>query len=146
LQPELLGCGRDCVRAGKAERVVNIFIAGGSGTIGIPLVRALIAAGHPVTAMTRSTNRHDELKRMGASVVGAGALNRDAVIAAVRAAHPTHVIHQLTALPQSGPRRPADVEATNRLRIDGTRYLLEAAIHAGVRRLPAHALLAPRRR
>ena len=125
---------------------MNIFIAGGSGTIGIPLVRALIAAGHPVTAMTRSTNRQDDLKRMGASVVVADALDRDAVIAAVHAAKPTHVIHQLTALPKSGPRRPSDVEATNRLRIDGTRYLLEAAIHAGVHRFLAgsYAVLAPR--
>ena len=125
---------------------MNIFIAGGSGTIGIPLARALIAAGHPVTAMTRSTNKKDELKRMGASVVVADALNRDAVIAAVKAATPTHVIHQLTALPKMGPRRPADVEATNQLRIEGTRNLLEAAIHAGVRRFLAgsYAVLAPR--
>jgi nucleoside-diphosphate-sugar epimerase len=125
---------------------MNVFIAGGSGTIGIPLVRALIADGHAVTAMTRSSNKQDELKRMGASVLVADALNRDAVISAVRAAKPTHVIHQLTALPRSGPRRSSDVNATNRLRIDGTRHLLEAAIHAGVRRFVAgsFALLAPR--
>jgi nucleoside-diphosphate-sugar epimerase len=56
------------------------------------------------------------------------------------------VIHQLTALPKSGPRRPGDVEATNRLRIDGTRNLLEATILAGARRFIAgsFALLAPR--
>ena len=125
---------------------MNVFIAGGSGTIGIPLVRALIADGHAVTAMTRSSNKQDKLKRMGASVLVVDALNRDAVIAAVRAAKPTHVIHQLTALPRSGPRRSSDVNATNRLRIDGTRHLLEAAIHAGVRRFVAgsFALLAPR--
>jgi len=125
---------------------MNVFIAGGSGTIGIPLVRALIADGHAVTAMTRSSNKQDKLKRMGASVLVVDALNRDAVIAAVRAAKPTHVIHQLTALPRSGPRRSGDVNATNRLRIDGTRHLLEAAIHAGVRRFVAgsFALLAPR--
>jgi nucleoside-diphosphate-sugar epimerase len=125
---------------------MNVFIAGGSGTIGIPLVRALIADGHAVTAMTRSSSKQDELNRMGASVLVADALNRDAVIAAVRAAKPTHVIHQLTALPRSGPRRSSDVNATNRLRIDGTRHLLEAAIHAGVRRFVAgsFALLAPR--
>jgi nucleoside-diphosphate-sugar epimerase len=83
---------------------------------------------------------------MGASVVVADALNRDAVIAAIKEATPTHVIHQLTALPKSGPRRPADVEATNQLRIEGTRNLLEAAIHAGVRRFLAgsYAVLAPR--
>jgi len=125
---------------------MKIFIAGGSGTIGIPLVRAMTAAGHQVTAMTRSTNKHDELKRMGASVVVADALNRDAILAAVNAAKPTHVIHQLTALPKSGPRRPADVESTNRLRIEGTRNLLEAAIQAGTRRflVGSYAVLAPR--
>jgi nucleoside-diphosphate-sugar epimerase len=125
---------------------MNIFIAGGSGTIGMPLVGALISAGHPVTAMTRTANHQDELKRMGASVVVADALNRDAVIAAVHAAKPTHVIHQLTALPKSGPRRRGDVEPTNRLRIEGTRNLLEAAIHAGARRfiVGSFALLAPR--
>src|SRR6185369_8880120 len=123
-----------CVFPGEVKRVMKIFIAGGSGTIGIPLVRAMTAAGHQVTAMTRSTNKHDELKRIGACVVVADALNRDAILAAVNAAKPTHVIHQLTALPKSGPRRPADVESTNRLRIEGTRNLLEAAIHAGTRR------------
>jgi nucleoside-diphosphate-sugar epimerase len=125
---------------------MNIFIAGGSGTIGIPLVRALTTAGHTVTAMTRSTTRHEELKRMGASAIAADALNREAVLAAVEAAKPTHVIHQLTSLPKSGPRRPGDVEATNRLRIDGTRNLLDAAIHAHARRfvVGSFALLAPR--
>jgi nucleoside-diphosphate-sugar epimerase len=67
-------------------------------------------------------------------VAVADALNREALIAAVEAAHPTHIIHQLTALPKGGPRRPSDLDATNRLRVDGTRNLLDAAIHAGARR------------
>jgi nucleoside-diphosphate-sugar epimerase len=113
---------------------MNVFVAGGSGTIGIPLVRALVAAGHQVTALTRSTSKQDGLHALGASVAVADALNREALIAALEAAHRTHVIHQLTALPKGGPRRPSDLDATNRLRIDGTRNLLEAAIHAGARR------------
>src|SRR5262249_50798596 len=76
----------------------------------------------------------------------ADALDRNALIAAVEAAHPTHVIHQLTALPKEGPRSTRDVAATNRLRIDGTRNLLDAAINAGARRfiVGSFALLAPR--
>ena len=125
---------------------MTVFVAGGSGTIGIPLVRALVAAGHQVTALTRSSSKQDELRALGASVAVADALNRDALAAAVRAAHPTHVIHQLTALPKDGPRRSSDLEATNRLRIDGTRNLLEAAIQAGVRRflVGSFAILSPR--
>jgi nucleoside-diphosphate-sugar epimerase len=125
---------------------MNVFVAGGSGTIGIPLVRALVAANHQVTALTRSMSKRDELHALGASVAVADALNREALIAAVEAAHPTHIIHQLTALPKEGPRRPRDLDATNRLRIDGTRNLLEAAVHAGARRfvVGSFALLSAR--
>ena len=45
---------------------MKIFIAGGSGAIGIPLVRALVAAGHQVTALTRSKNKQTELRALGA--------------------------------------------------------------------------------
>ena len=125
---------------------MNVFVAGGSGTIGVPLVRALAAAGHQVTALTRSGHKRDELRAAGASVAVADALNREALMAAVRDAHPTHVIHQLTALPKGGPRRASDLTPTNRLRIDGTRNLLDAAIAAGARRfvVGSFAPLSPR--
>ena len=113
---------------------MNIFLAGGSGTIGIPLVRALVAAGHQVTALTRSPGKQAALRALGARPAVADALDRDALITVVEAAHPTHVIHQLTALPKDGPRRPSDLNATNRLRVDGTRNLLDAAVNAGTRR------------
>lgn len=113
---------------------MNVFVAGGSGAIGRPLVRALAVAGHKVTALTRSAGKRDELKALGAEVALADALDRESLIAAVEATHPTHVIHQLTALPKGGPRSATDLEATNRLRIDGTRNLLDAAIKAGARR------------
>jgi 2-alkyl-3-oxoalkanoate reductase len=115
--------------------VMNVFLAGGSGTIGIPLIRALVAAGHQVTASTRSNDKRDELRALGASVAVVDALNPVALITAVKAAHPTHVVHELTALPKNGTvRRPSDLEPTNRLRVAGTRNLLEAAIAAGARR------------
>lgn len=113
---------------------MNVFVAGGSGTIGRPLVGALRNAGHQVTALTRSGRLKDELRGSGVSVAVADALDRDALIAAVRGAQPTHVIHQLTALPKDAPRRASDLTATNRLRIEGTRNLLDAAIAAGARR------------
>jgi nucleoside-diphosphate-sugar epimerase len=125
---------------------MNVFVAGGTGTIGVPLVKALIASGHQVTALTRSAAKQDALRATGASVAIADALSRDALIAAVGAARPTHVIHELTALPKDGPRRASDVAATNRLRVEGTRNLLEAAIQAGARRfvVGSFALLSPR--
>lgn len=114
---------------------MRTFVAGASGTIGIPLVRALVAAGHEVTALTRSPQKQDELRRLGATPAVADALDPEALTAVVAAAKPTHVIHQLTALPKEGPSKASDLVATNRLRIDGTRHLLDASIRAGAKRI-----------
>jgi 2-alkyl-3-oxoalkanoate reductase len=113
---------------------MRIFIAGASGTIGIPLVRALVESGHQVTALTRSPQKLQSLRDLGATPSLADALDAAALQTAVRAARPTHVIHQLTALPQDGVRRASDLIATNRLRIEGTQNLLSAAIAAGAKR------------
>ena len=125
---------------------MKIFVAGASGTIGIPLVRALVDRGHEVTALTRSPGKVKALEALGVTAVAADALDRDALVAAVAASRPTHVIHQLTALPREGPRRASDIEPTNRLRVEGTRNLLQAAIGAHARRfvVGSFAMLAGR--
>ena len=125
---------------------MNVFLAGGSGAIGVPLIRDLVAGGHQVTALTRTPRKQEELRALGASVAVADALDRDALAAAVAAARPETVIHQLTALPKGGPRRAGDIEPTNRLRVEGTANLLDAAIAAGTRRflVGSFAPLAPR--
>ena len=116
---------------------MNVFVAGGSGAIGIPLVRALVSAGHRVTALTRSTSKRETCVIWAPPWRSRTRWIARRSMGAVEAARPTHVIHQLTALPKGGPRRPSDLDATNRLRIDGTRNLLEAAVNAGARRFVA---------
>jgi len=116
---------------------MQVFVAGGSGTIGRPLVRALVEVGHAVHALTRRPNKTAELRALGATPVIADALDPAALSRAVQSARPACVIHQLTALPVEGPRRASDLEPTNRLRTDGTRHLLNAAVAAGARRFIA---------
>src|SRR5205085_12286215 len=110
------------------------FVAGASGTNGVRLVRALVGAGHSVTAMTRTPEKQSMLASLGANPVVADALDAPAVARAIVNARPTHVIHQLTALPKRGPKRTADLAATNRLRDEGTRNLIAAAVRAGATR------------
>jgi nucleoside-diphosphate-sugar epimerase len=112
----------------------TVFVAGGSGTIGVPLVRALVEAGHRVFATTQSPDKRERLWDLGATPVVVDALDPVALEQAVQAAAPTHVIHQLTALPKTAPRSAIDLEPTNRLRDEGTRNLLRAAIAAGASR------------
>jgi nucleoside-diphosphate-sugar epimerase len=114
---------------------MNVFIAGGSGAIGVPLIRQLVAAGHQVTASTRSDANAPRLRSLGATPAIVDALDAEALRRALVSAQPTHVVHQLTALPKGGPRSAKDLVATNRLRIDGTRNLIAASIAAGAKRL-----------
>ena len=114
---------------------MRIFVAGGSGTIGVPLVRALVAHNHLVFATTRSSDKLSLIRGLGATPVVVDALDPAALERAVREAAPTHVVHELTALPKAGPRSAQELEPTNRLRDEGTRNLLRAAIAAGAQRI-----------
>lgn len=116
---------------------MNVFVAGGTGAIGVPLVRLLVAEGHHVTASTRSVANAGALERLGAVPVVVDALDADRLRRAVVDARPTHVLHELTALPKGGAKSARDLEATNRLRIDGTRNLIAAAVAAGASRIAA---------
>jgi nucleoside-diphosphate-sugar epimerase len=73
--------------------------------------------------------------------VVADALDRDAVLAAVVAARPEVVVHQLTDLAGATDLRRFDegFASTNRLRTEGTDHLLAAARAAGARRLVAQS-------
>ena len=116
---------------------MNVFLAGGSGAIGVPIVRALVAGGHQVTALTRSAANEPMLRALGATPAVADALDADALRRVVVQARPTHVIHQLTALPKGGPRSAHDLVPTNRLRTEGTKNLVDAAVAAGAKRFIA---------
>jgi 2-alkyl-3-oxoalkanoate reductase len=107
---------------------MRVFVAGASGAIGRPLVAQLVAAGHQVTGMTRSRERAAAIERAGATAAVCDALDAPALLAVVATADPDVVVHQLTALPQRfDPRKKRIYEATNRVRTEGTRNLLEAA-------------------
>ena len=121
---------------GLSQPTVRVFVAGGSGVIGRALVPQLIAAGHFVAATTRSKDKIEMVKSLGATPVLLDALDADAVIAAVVEYRPDVVMNQLTSLPKHyNPRnlRPW-YEATSRLKVDGTGILLRAAAKVGARR------------
>src|SRR3954447_2014313 len=114
--------------------MMRIFIAGATGAVGQPLVRKLVADGHEVTGMTRTQGKAALLRDLGAKPVVADALDRDAVTAAVLAARPEVVVHELTAIGALNPRNvDASFTATNRLRTEGTDILIAAAQAAGAR-------------
>ena len=122
---------------------MRVYVAGATGVIGQFLVPGLIAAGHEVTASTRSPAKAGQLTAQGAKPVVVDGLDREAVLKAITAAQPEVIIHQMTALTSMRSFRNFGKEfaVTNELRSRGTDYLLEAANQAGARRFIAQSFI-----
>ena len=120
---------------------MKVLVAGATGAIGRQLVPRLVANGHEVVGMTHSAAKADAVRALGAEPAIADALDPEAVAAAVAAAEPEAIVHELTALAGSLDLRKLDsaLELTNRLRTEGTDHLLSAARAAGVRRFVAQS-------
>ena len=120
---------------------MRVFVMGATGAVGRYLVPGLIAAGHEVTATTRTPGKVAQLREAGAEPVIVDGLDREAVIAAVQAAAPEVIVHQMTALADMRSLRKPDklFAATNELRTRGTDNLLAAAARAGTRRVIAQS-------
>jgi nucleoside-diphosphate-sugar epimerase len=116
---------------------VKVFLAGASGVVGRPLVRQLVEARHEVVGTTRSPERAEMLRGLGAAPVVLDARETDALKAAVIEAQPEVVINQLTNLPDKiDYRKPAETfGTTNELRGTVGPALAAAAAEAGARRL-----------
>ena len=117
---------------------MRVFVAGATGVIGRQLVPLLQSAGHEVSALVRDPSRAPA----SVDALRGDALDRDAVVQAVREARPDAIVHALTALPEFiNPRlMRRKLRPTNRLRTEGTANLLAAAREAGVERVVAESI------
>ena len=124
---------------------MRVFVAGATGALGRHLVPGLVAAGHEVTATARTPGKVAQLREAGAEPVVLDGLDREAVIAAVQAASPEVIVHEMTALAGMRSLRNPDKQfaATNELRTRGTDNLLAAAARAGTRRVIAQSYAGP---
>src|SRR6186713_3135777 len=95
----------------------KILLAGATGVVGRRLVPLLVGGGYNVFGMTRSQAK-------AASIMAAGA---------------EPIVHQLTelALVNDAATRDEALARNARLRIEGTRNLVDAALACGARRMVA---------
>jgi nucleoside-diphosphate-sugar epimerase len=116
---------------------MKIFLAGAGGAIGRRLTPLLRGAGHVVAGTTRSKDKATAIATLGAEPVVVDVFDAEALALAVKAAAPDVLMHQLTdlAFAPGTPRYDEGLERNARLRIAGTRNLVDAAKTAGVRRM-----------
>ncbi|HTT00551.1 MAG TPA: NAD(P)-dependent oxidoreductase [Steroidobacteraceae bacterium] len=120
----------------------RVFLAGASGAIGRRLTPLLCDAGYSVWGTTRSEAKTEALRALGAEPIVVNVYDAAALGRAMATARPDVVIHQLTDLPKDlDPRQMTDALARNaRVREQGTRNLVTAAIATGAQRLIAQSL------
>lgn len=122
---------------------MRVLPAGASGVIGRRLLPLLVAAGHTVAGMTRSSRKAQVLRALGAEPVVCDVFDGDGLRAAVVAFAPDVVLHELTDLPDDPARLPELAAAIGRIRREGTRNLLAAAEAAGAKRFVAQSVAWP---
>jgi len=120
----------------------TVFLAGATGAIGRRLSPLLVSRGWRVIGATRSAQKAALLLQMGVEPAVIDVFDSRGLKELLAAIRPEVVIHQLTDLPHAlEPSKMADaLERNARLRDEGTRNLVTAAVESGARRLIAQSI------
>ena len=120
---------------------MRIFVAGAAGAVGRHLVPRLVQSGHVVSGLIHSSAKADLLREFGAEPIVGDALDGAFVRAAVEAACPDVIVHELTDLKGAADLRQFErgFANSNRLRTVGTDHLLAAARACNVKRFVAQS-------
>ena len=120
----------------------RIFLAGASGAIGRRLAPLLVANGWHVVGSTRSKGKVSLLSEMGIEPAVVDVFDAATLRHLLDEIKPEVVIHQLTDLPYAleESKMAAALARNARLRDEGTRNLIAAAVQAGARRLIAQSI------
>lgn len=119
---------------------MRIFLAGASGVIGRQLTPLLVEAGHAVAGTTRSAERAELVRGLGAEPVVIDVYDAEKLREAVVDFAPDLVMYQLTDLPDDAAEIPAKATDNRRIREEGTANLIAAAQAAGAKRFLAQSI------
>ena len=107
-----------------AAQAFSVFITGGTGYIGTPLIRSLVERGHEVRALVRSGS--EKKLPAGAEAVPGNALDSSSYAARIK---PSHTFLQLVGVSHPSPAKGAEFLAIDRASALGA---IAAARQAGV--------------
>ena len=120
----------------------KIFVAGATGVIGRRLLPLLLRAGYEVFGTTRSPAKAGELRASGVEALVVDVFDAATLRRTMVSVRPQVVMHQLTDLPRGlDPQLMADAVGRNaRIRSEGTKNLIAAALAAGAGRVIAQSI------
>jgi nucleoside-diphosphate-sugar epimerase len=110
-----------------AGQTFSVFVTGGTGYIGTPLIRALVERGHSVRALVRPGS--EKKLPAGAEAIPGNALDSSSYAARIQ---PSHTFVQLVGVAHPSPSKAAEFQAIDRESALGA---ISAARQAGVQHL-----------
>ncbi|MEJ7542279.1 NAD-dependent epimerase/dehydratase family protein [Staphylococcus intermedius] len=114
--------------------MTKIFVTGATGLIGMRLTERLIQEGHDVAGFTTSENGKARLEKVGAQAFIGNILEPDTIEAAIKAFQPEVIMHQITDL------KNVDMAANTKVRVEGTRHLVDSALKYDVQHIISQSL------
>jgi 2-alkyl-3-oxoalkanoate reductase len=111
---------------------MKIFITGATGVLGRVVTRLLVDGGYPVSALARNARNESQLRAAGAEPIRAD-LFAPATLRSALAGRDA-VLHLATRIPRpEDATRPNAWHENDRIRSEGTRNLVDAALEHGVK-------------
>ncbi|HEV7721584.1 MAG TPA: NAD(P)-dependent oxidoreductase [Iamia sp.] len=121
---------------------MKVFLTGGTGVVGTRALPALVAAGHEVTAVARSSAKAELVGRLGGTPTTVDLFDPEG-LAAAAAGHEV-VVNLATAIPPITRSARRKAWALNdRIRREASRNLVDAALAAGASRYVQESICFP---
>jgi nucleoside-diphosphate-sugar epimerase len=115
--------------------VMKVAVIGATGALGRHVVPRLLERGHHVRALVRRVEHGERLRRAGASPVLGDIFNPESLLEVTRGCGAA--LHLATAIPTDG----ADWTTNDRIRREGTRNLIGAALQNRVARYVQQSII-----
>ena len=110
---------------------MNVFLTGATGVLGRAVTRMLVDTGHSVHALARSSSNEQRIREIGAWPVRGSLFDASSLRDAVR--NSVAILHLATHIPPSSQaRRRGAWRENDRIRIEGTRNLIDVALQSSV--------------
>ena len=114
--------------------MTKIFITGATGLIGTRLTKRLVEEGHEVAGFTTSERGKEKLERLNAKAYIGDILKADTIDAAIGDFRPEIIINQIIDL------KNVDMAANTKVRIEGSKNLIDAAKKHDVKKVIAQSI------
>mgnify|MGYP001081719454 FL=1 len=114
--------------------MVKIFVTGATGLIGTKLTQRLLEEGYDVAGFTTSEQGKQRLEAANVKAYIGDILKADTIEAAIADFQPEIIINQITDL------KKVDMTANTKVRIDGSKNLIDAALKHHVKKVIAQSI------